>query len=288
MARNEQVMLAMAGDETKLDEMIASGNWQFEVKFDGERGKLCKSGNKIELINRRGKDIGSQFPELIEMAKSLPDGVFDGEIYVPANEADKDKPTTGGRTNVNPKDALILSKIKPAVFKCWDVLKWEDHYVVDKTYEERKELLGRVDSLHITGFDGVFPEEDPRKAWDEIVAGGNEGMVAKRVGSGYQFTRSSDWVKLKTWQENDFEVIGFTSDKREISALIVKGGLKVNCSLNAEQYGKLLGELIKGEEAIKCQDGTIGTAIKNHYTAKIKYLSKTDTGLRFPILRELS
>ena len=38
---------------------------------------------------------------------------------------------------------------------------------------------------------------------------------------------------------------------------------------------------------MRCTDGTIGSALRNDYTVKVKYLHKSDTGLRFPILREI-
>lgn len=308
--RTEKCMLAQAGDESKLDEMIASGNWHFERKWDGERGLLCKNDDgDVSLYNRTGKDCINLFPELLPIGMLLPKNTtLDGEIYVCANHTDKDKPTTAGRPSMSPKDAAILSHIKPASYMCFDVLHFDGKDLEQEPYEVRKECLARIDqtmiaagmtkNTHGATFDAVYPigadeetqEEQAaeiKRMWKFIVESGNEGMVAKRVGSTYQHARSSDWLKLKTWREEDFEVIGFTSEKREISALILTGGLKVNCCLDAENYSKLLTDVIRSGDAIKCADGTIGTGISKHYKAKIKYLNKSDTGLRFPILREL-
>jgi len=283
----EKVMLAQAGDETKLDEMIASKNWHFEVKYDGERGMLMVSDGTAVLCNRKGKDINSQFPEIEAMGSKLPSGVYDGEIYVQINASYKDKPTTSGRTSVKPTEARILAKVKPATFMCFDVLEYEGENVEGKPYEKRKEILARVDNLRIPGFQGVFPEENPKEAWQQIVLSGNEGMVAKRVGSRYEHLRSFNWLKLKTWKEEDFEVVGITSEKRDISALILNNGMKVNCSLDSEAYSRLLTDLVKTDTVLHANDGSLGFRLKKTYKAKVKYLHKSNDGLRFPILRDL-
>ena len=112
-------------------------------------------------------------------------------------------------------------------------------------------------------------------------------MVAKRVGSRYQHTRSSDWVKLKTWKEEDFEVVGITSEKREVSALVLDNGMKVNCALGGAAYAALLSDLMRSGEVMTCADGTLATRITKHYKAKVKFLHKSASGLRFPILHQL-
>lgn len=68
-------MLAQAGDEKQIDQMIASGNWQFTWKYDGERG-ILNVGKEITLYNRSGKSINTQFPEIVEMASHLPLGIW--------------------------------------------------------------------------------------------------------------------------------------------------------------------------------------------------------------------
>jgi len=284
-------MLAQAGDETKIDQMIASGNWHFERKYDGERGvmQVVRGGGLliVYLRNRQGKTINTQFPELVEMGKHLPSGIYDGEIYVPSNSANKDKPTTAGRTSVGEADAKLRARINPATFMCFDVLEFEGENIEKKNYEERKARLSEVSSLGIVGFKGVMPETNPRAAWDEIRGSGDEGMVAKRRGSPYSHTRSPHWCKLKTWNEEDFDVVGITSEKREVSALVLDNGMKVNCALNGEAYAALIADLVRSGEIMKCADGTTATKLTKHYRAKVKFLNKSASGLRFPILHQL-
>ena len=123
---------------------------------------------------------------------------------------------------MNETDAKLLARVKPATFMCFDVLEYEGENIEGRTYEERKEVLARVDGLRVPHFEGVFPigvggqeqsvEERHRAikgAWEAILGSDDEGMVAKRVGSRYSHCRSPDWIKLKTWREEDFDVVGF-------------------------------------------------------------------------------
>ena len=285
--RTEACMLAQAGDEKKIDEMIASGNWNFERKYDGERCVIEVYDGNVFLWNRKGKEINTQFPEIEEMAKKLPNGIYDGELFVPSNVDNKDKPTTSGRTNVRATEARILSKVKPAIFKCFDILQYEGENLRDEPYELRKERLARVDVMKVPGFEGVFSEKNPKEIWERILSNGDEGMVAKLSGSKYENLRSHNWVKLKTWQEEDFKVVGFTSEKREVSALVLENGMKVNCALDGLQYNLLLADLVKADTMMTCSDGTMAVKLQKTYTAKVKFLHKSESGLRFPILHEL-
>jgi len=281
--RTEKCMLAQAGDEKQIDQMIASGNWKFTWKYDGERG-ILKVGEEITLYNRSGKSINTQFPEIVEMASHLPFGVFDGEIYVSSNASNKDKPTTSGRTSVNEADAKLLARIKPATFMCFDVLEYEGRNVENEPYENRMEIISKIS---VKGFEPVIPIKNPKEIWTQMLSNGDEGMVAKRIGSKYAHCRSPDWIKLKTFVEDDFDVVGITSEKREVSALVLRGGLKVNCALDGASYTRLISSLVKEGTMMVCADGTLATRIKNKLTAKVKYLHKSETGLRFPILRDL-
>jgi hypothetical protein len=124
----------------------------------------------------------------------------------------------------------------------------------------------------IPGFCVVESMKDGHKLWNAVLKEGEEGIVAKREDSIYEDRRSYDWLKLKTWQEDDFRVMGWTSEKREISALILDGLYKVNFAVKEAEYNRLL-PLIK--------------ANPQRYMVKVKHLGKSDTGLRFPVMRDI-
>jgi ATP-dependent DNA ligase len=60
----------------------AGPDWLHEVKFDGFRIQLHKSGDEVRLFSRNGKDFTNRFPGICEAVLALPvkTAVIDGEL----------------------------------------------------------------------------------------------------------------------------------------------------------------------------------------------------------------
>ena len=60
------------------------GNWLnylAELKIDGWRAIVAKSGSEVAIYSRTGKDRAGHLPHLVEnFQKYLPDGIYDGEV----------------------------------------------------------------------------------------------------------------------------------------------------------------------------------------------------------------
>src|SRR5262245_46499964 len=61
---------------------IPRGEWLYELKFDGYRASILKSGGDIKMLSRNEKDLGSRFPRILEDAQQIDAGqvIIDGEI----------------------------------------------------------------------------------------------------------------------------------------------------------------------------------------------------------------
>lgn len=280
MASDKRFMLCEDGTGS-TEKILASDQWILEEKLDGERCQLSSKDGIVALLNRHGRDITKQFPELqnITVASLTTNVVLDGEIIIPAHSHLQGRPSTAGRCVMGPGKVSIASKFFPATFMAFDCLELGAKDLRREPYEKRKAALAatviegpRIHSVMPLNID--IPAEE---IWKEVQARGLEGLVAKRVGSIYEGRRSSSWLKLKTWQEDDFNVLGFTSEKREISALILEGGtadkpLKVNFGVDEATYNHYL-PLLKAN----------ATA----YRAKVRFLTRSATGLRFPNISEI-
>ena len=263
----DTMMLLHTADESILN----SDKYIYEEKYDGERANLFvdKHGN-ITVIARSGRNITSEWPEFQELVLP-PSSVFDGEIIVPSNIKFRDKPSTSGRSCVkSARQCELLAKVKPAVLMCFDVRRYAYEDVESRPLSERRAILNRVQDQ--VSFKKIEQFSDGKALWERVVSEGGEGVVAKKKNSIYQDRRSYDWLKIKTWQEGDFKVVGYTSEKREISALELEGGYKVNFAVSDAEYARLLPKL---------------KANAGGFIAKVKYFSKSADGLRFPVLREL-
>jgi bifunctional non-homologous end joining protein LigD len=68
--------------KAKLVATAPSGDWIYEIKFDGWRAIAFKGGSQVRLLSRNKIDLGAKFPEIMESMANLDaqDAVLDGEI----------------------------------------------------------------------------------------------------------------------------------------------------------------------------------------------------------------
>ena len=59
--------------------------WVFEIKYDGVRVLAERSGDRVRLLSRGGRDLGPRFPELLPCLRSLVAEryLIDGELVAP-------------------------------------------------------------------------------------------------------------------------------------------------------------------------------------------------------------
>lgn len=69
---------------TRVSATPRSGDWSYELKYDGYRIMTRVSGGRPQFITRNGLDWTSRMPGLARAfkARKLPDGWYDGEIVV--------------------------------------------------------------------------------------------------------------------------------------------------------------------------------------------------------------
>ena len=68
--------------KAKLVGSMPSGDWIYEIKFDGYRAMALRGGNETRVLSRNEKDFGSKFPEVKDSIAALDvqDAIIDGEI----------------------------------------------------------------------------------------------------------------------------------------------------------------------------------------------------------------
>jgi bifunctional non-homologous end joining protein LigD len=184
-----------------LAERIPPGEgWTFEVKFDGFRALAYVRGGECELLSRNDNELNGRFPQvaaaLVKAVKS-PNAVVDGEITRIAED---------GRSSFSE----LQQGTGPLVFFAFDLLELDGQPLVDLPLEERKKQLrslldGRVKAVQ---FSESF---DDGNALFEVAREQHlEGVIAKKTASTYKPRRSSDWLKIKTEQNDEFIVAGYT------------------------------------------------------------------------------
>jgi len=127
--------------QSSPDALGACSDWLAEWKFDGIRGQVVKRGGEVRVWSRGEELLNDQFPELVLMAKSWPDGcVLDGEILVSRDNhvaSFSDLQTRLGRKRVDVK----LQTEYPVVFMAYDALQIHGEDIRQHPQQARRKQL---------------------------------------------------------------------------------------------------------------------------------------------------
>ncbi|MDP3760861.1 MAG: DNA ligase D [Ramlibacter sp.] len=184
-------------------------NWIYEIKFDGYRMLTRAEGGRIRLVTRNGNDWTGKLPHLAGALESmdLPDGWYDGEIIMPGERVPADFQALQG--------AFDSARTANIVYYLFDIPYCAGHDLRDVPLLERRAVLQRIVERRPhekVRFSAVFDAQP-----EEVIASacrlGLEGVIAKRKNSAYVLRRSSDWVKLKCGQRQEFVIGGYTDPK---------------------------------------------------------------------------
>lgn len=203
---------------TLTDEPFSRRGWLFEPKFDGERClTFCHDGN-IRLLSRIQHLLNETYPELVQ-AFEKPNGIsfiIDGEIV-----AFQDSITSFAKLQQRMQEkhpSVELRRKAPVVFCAFDLLYLGSFDLRDVALRDRKRLLRQAlvfkSPLRYT----QHRESNGEAYYREACRSGMEGIIAKDGDSTYTSTRSSDWLKFKCVNEQEFVIGGYTDPKGRRSA----------------------------------------------------------------------
>jgi bifunctional non-homologous end joining protein LigD len=203
-----------------LEEPPTTGDWVYELKFDGIRLIAVKNGDKLNLISRNGNELAARFPEVVDAVRALPieDCVIDGEV-VALDEK-------GGSSFQLLQAREMEGRQSPIYYYVFDLLQAAGKSLTSVPLERRKALLaalceGAAESIRFSGEIGG----DPHVLLREVKRLGLEGVIGKQRGSVYEpDRRSGAWIKLKCVNEQEFVIGGFTPPqgaRKHFGALLV-------------------------------------------------------------------
>jgi bifunctional non-homologous end joining protein LigD len=196
-----------------------TGDWLYELKFDGIRALAIKSGRTVQLISRNEKKLNDRFPGIAEAAADFEadECVVDGEV-VAMDEKGRSSFQLLQRAELDGKDA-------PLAFYVFDLLQRNGRSLIALPLMVRKEVLTRLipagDAIRFSGALG----SDAKTLLPEIKRRGLEGLIGKQRDSVYEpGRRSGIWIKLKCVTEQEFVIGGFTPPagaRKHFGALLV-------------------------------------------------------------------
>jgi len=179
-----------------------TGDWLAEWKWDGIRAQLLCRGGEHYLWSRGEELVSERFPEIIDAARSLPEGlVLDGEILA---WRDGVRPFAELQQRLNRKrlGQALLARI-PVVLLAYDLLEVDGEDRRDRPLRERRARLGEVLAnapapLRLSPAVPATDWADLARRREESRARAVEGLMLKRLDSVYESgRRRGHWWKWK-------------------------------------------------------------------------------------------
>ena len=206
----------------------SSGEWIYEVKFDGYRLMARLDKGRARLITRGGHDWTAKLASLAAAVEGLGIGSagLDGEIVVLAADGTPDFNAL--------QNAFDAARTDSIVYFLFDVPFLEGRDLRRVPLSSRRAVLARLLDAHPSDrvrYSAEFVGEAASllRAACEIKL---EGLIAKRADAPYESKRGEAWLKLKCSARQEFVIGGFT--ERSNAAAEV-GGLM----LGVHDNGKL-------------------------------------------------
>ena len=195
------------------DRPFSGDEWIFEPKLDGYRTIALVRNGQVTMLSRNGKDMTSKMPAVVEELRFLLENevVLDGEVVALDQRG---FPDFGLLQRSMDADHFVSGKASGGVqltYYPFDLLYVTGMDVRKAPLIERKRLLAQV----LLPSDNVraveYVEGDGESFYEAVTGLGLEGMLAKRRDGPYQDgARTEGWLKVKTVQEQDLVVAGYT------------------------------------------------------------------------------
>lgn len=193
-----------------------SGDYLFEVKWDGIRAMISLDEGVMKIRSRNNKDITKSFPELLIPDKAFrATGVlFDCEIVCLDDAGKPVFKDVISRMHQTTDGAIDRARAKfPAICYIFDCLYLDGRVIVNEPLTRRRAWLKdvvRPDTPYRVS--EVVDEGD--ELFEAAKQMGLEGIMAKERNSPYLVgKRSAQWLKVKTRQTADCLIIGYTKGK---------------------------------------------------------------------------
>lgn len=197
------------------EHLPAGDEWLYEVKWDGYRALAAKSGESVQLLSLKNKNLAGEFPAVVEAVRTVQaeTALLDGEIVAVNPQGQPSFQALQNRGALRPGWRVV--------YYAFDLLSLEGEDLKLLPLEERKrkleELIRGSDVRHSAALPGA--PEDIVKA---VSRAGLEGIIAKRKDSIYagRKTRSPAWQKLKITLSQEFVLGGYNPDGESFSSVL--------------------------------------------------------------------
>jgi DNA ligase-1 len=189
-----------------------AGKVAFEYKYDGARIQIHRKNRSVRVFSRRLSDVTDSIPDIVEIINGFPvvgDFIIEGEV-VAFGENGRPLPFQDlMRRFTRIKDVDVMVKRIPLKLYLFDGLYFDSKLLIDEPYEIRWSLLKKiVPDEYLVKRLITTESEQARVFLEKSIQDGNEGLMAKHLGSPYSpGTRGKNWYKLKPVETLDVVIL---------------------------------------------------------------------------------
>ncbi|MCX5097787.1 DNA ligase [Streptomyces sp. NBC_00365] len=211
-----------------VPELPTGTDWSYEVKLDGHRMIMWRTGDGVRLQARSGRDVTAVWGDLALAGHHLPAGtILDGEAVITTENGRISFEAAQARAASSPVRARRLASQRPAHYIAFDTLQLPSGDVRPRPYNERRaallSLLAELPANTPIQAVSATTDRDTALTWYNTLHNqGVEGIVAKRTTSPYRAGRTGRWQKIRHTETVDADVIGYTGPQTRPRALAVR------------------------------------------------------------------
>lgn len=189
---------------------FSNKEWIFERKLDGVRCLVFKNDHEVHIMSRNANNLNSGYPEIVEAVENqeTKNFIIDGEIVAFREDVTSFSEL---QKRMHLKDPQEIKGHETEVFYyVFDIIHLENLDLSDLPLLERKKLLEKfIDFNNRIRFTS-HRKEKGLEYLEQACHDKWEGLIAKKADSKYTFGRSSNWLKFKCSNEQEFIIGGFT------------------------------------------------------------------------------
>ena len=275
--------------ELKVNKILGK-NVTVTLKLDGFRYKVVKQGDDTNIYTSSGK-LDNTLIEIMEEAKKLPDGVYDGEV-IAHGEFENSTARFNATTKILGKDG-IKTGVDFIVFDYVDDIEgffdYREYKVPRyKRLEQARDIIACTEGLYYIKLAPVYCNNT--KATDSIINNiygiyekvineGEEGLVIDIADASYVRAKGTSMFKMKPEVSGDFKVVDVIEGKGKDAGRL--GAFVIEYKDNIVHVGSGLTDSIR-EEVWANPDKYIGKLIEVVYLCETKDEKTGLASIRLP------
>ncbi len=213
---------------TLIDRPFSDPDWIFETKWDGVRAICFVTRGAARFVSRNQIDMTLQHPELASIAEHVraSNAILDGEVVaLDEHGVSRFQLLQRRLGRKNEGEIRKLAAKSRIAYYAFDLLYVDGYDLTRCSLIDRKNTLEKIlkPARNIRYSDHIIGAGE--QLYEELAKVPLEGMIAKRAASTYVQRRSTDWLKVKTVQQMEVVIGGYTQPRksREYFGAIVVG-----------------------------------------------------------------